>query len=921
MSTGMSTVDELWDRLNRIRRLEPGRGQAVAHDELIRAVDAQGEPELRYVARLSAVAAYVRAGEYTNALAPFAWCLAVFDRGEAPTGHTDTLLWSYKWIVGALPDFPEVPLEQTRAALDDMERRYRLHGHSLNPVHQYRELLERHVGDRVAADEQFRLWQAAPRGPLSDCAGCEPDDLIEHLMWVGRVDDAVEVGDRALAGELNCSDQPHGLLATMMEPYLRVGNGVAAARAHRRAYRAQRARPAKLARHATHLRFCVLSGNPARGVEILERHLPELDSPPTPAAEMRFSAAAAALLGAVDETLPLRRGDGEIAAGELRAELATRARGIAARFDERNGNTTQSEWIEQALALVPIVDGLPLSEPARRPAAAPTQAAAEVADVVVPESATAEELAELAEGCADRGDHTAMHAAWQRFDEVCPEPHGVVRAQRLRHAAHVAMLAGDSDQALELLDQAGRVLAEADADGDADGDHVRASRVRVLASIDRIDEAAAVAAELLARADASGDVDRRARARRSVVVPLTAAERFAEALPVLDEALGLQPSDLEAGKLHRERVQVLLRLGPERYEQAADDAERAAALLRANGAGDAVPGMQMALGAAFGADGDPAVAYRILGEVEIPADRIEWRADRGLMRGQLGLHLGHVDAARIELLDAVAGFTAIGDERTAALAKVDLAVASQHTGHLQDAADAAEDAITVLTGVDEESVRRARYVFAQVCRDLGETDEALRQYDAAVQAWAEVGDPYVVGQLNAEAASMLDRVDRDAEAAQRHAAASAAFGEAEEPFMAAGHRRAAALSWNWARNSDAALRELAAADAAVAALDGTADDEHRTSVLWHRAMAGRDGARILWGADRLDEAIVRIEGAAAILRSIGEPEQAAATGTLHGRMLLAAERADEAVAVLKTALDDLPDDAAERRAEILDLMP
>ncbi len=620
---------------------------------------------------------------------------------------------------------------------------------------------------------------------------------------------------------------------------------------------------------------------------------------------------------AVRRALPLRRGEGEIAAGELRAELATRARGIAARFDERNGNTTQSERIEQALALVPIVEGLPLSEPARRPVAAPTQAAVEVADVVVPESATAEELAELAEGCADRGDHAGMHAAWERFDEVCPEPHGVVRAQRLRHAAHVAMLAGDGDQALELLDQAGRVLADADADGD----HVRASRVRVLASIDRIDEAAAVAAELLARADASGDVDRRARARRSVVVPLTAAERFAEALPVLDGALGLRPSDLEAGKLHRERVQVLLRLGPERYEQAADDAERAAALLRANGAGDAVPGMQMALGAAFGADGDPAVAYRILGEVEIPADRIEWRADRGLMRGQLGLHLGHVDAARIELLDAVAGFTAVGDERTAALAKVDLAVASQHTGHLQDAADAAEDAITVLAGVDEESVRRARYVFAQVCRDLGETEEALRQYDAATQAWAELGDPYVVGQLNAEAALMLDRVDRDAEAAQRHAAASAAFGDAEEPFMAAGHRRAAALSWNWARNSDAALRELAAADEAVAALDGTADDEHRTSVLWHRAMAGRDGARILWGADRLDEAIVRIEGAAAIMRSIGEPEQAAATGTLNGRMLLAAERADEAVAVLKTALDDLPDDAAERRAEILDLIP
>jgi tetratricopeptide (TPR) repeat protein len=918
----VSTIDELWERLNRIQHLEHGRGQAVAHDELIRAVDAQGDPELRYVARRSAISAYIRAGEYTNALAPFAWCLAVSDRGEAPVGHTDALLWSYKWIVGALPDFPEVPLAQTRAALDDMERRYLRHGHSLNPVHQYRELLERHVGDRAAADEQFRLWQAAPRGPLSDCAGCEPDEVVGHLMWIGRVEDAVEVGHRALAGELNCSDQPQGLLLTMMEPYLRTGRGIEAARAHRRAYRAHRSRPAMLGRHAVHLRFCVLSGNPARGLEILERHLPELESPPTPAAEMRFCAAAAAVLAGVDDATPLRRGDGEILAGELRAELAARARGVAARFDERNGNTTQSERIEKTLALVPIVDGLPLSEPARRPVAAPpTPTVDEVPHAVVPESASAEELAELAEGCADRGDHASLQAAWLRFDEVCPEPQGVLRARRLRHAAHDAALAGDSEQALQLLDEAGQLLVDAGLDAEADGDHVRASRVRVLAATDRAEDAAAVAAELLARADASGDPDRRARARRSVMVALVAEERFADALPVLDEALALAPSDLEAAKLHRERVLVLIRCGSERYAEAVDAAERAAALLRANGAGEAVAGMQMALGSAIGADGDPALAHRILGEIEIPAELTSWHADRGLMRGQLGLYLGHVETARTDLLDAVAGFTATGDERMAAQAKIDLAVACQHTGHLDDAADAAEEAITALSGVDDDEVRRARHVFAQVCRDTGEIDEALRQYVAAAQAWAEEGNTYGAGQLHAEAAAMLDRVDRDAEAAQHHAAAADAFAAAEEPFLAAGHRRGAAVSWHWARRRDAALEAMAATDLAVAALEATAAEEHRASVAWHRAMAGRDAARILWGADRLDEAIERIEGAAAILRSIDEPEQAAATGTLHGRLLVAADRADEARAVLKAALDDLPADAEERRAEILELMP
>jgi len=52
-----------------------------------------------------------------------------------------------------------------------------------------------------------------------------------------------------------------------------------------------------LARIGEHVEFCALTGNGARGLEIIERHLDWLDRSPSPYASMIFTAAAGQLLG------------------------------------------------------------------------------------------------------------------------------------------------------------------------------------------------------------------------------------------------------------------------------------------------------------------------------------------------------------------------------------------------------------------------------------------------------------------------------------------------------------------------------------------------------------------------------------------------------------------------------------------------
>src|SRR5436309_2974402 len=84
-----------------------------------------------------------------------------------------------------------------------------------------------------------------------------------------------------------------------------------------------------------HVWFCAMTGNTARGLEIVERHLPWLDVAPSPLAELRFATRAALLLRRAPGQHRLHRpGHGArtgapVTAAALGEELATRALELA----------------------------------------------------------------------------------------------------------------------------------------------------------------------------------------------------------------------------------------------------------------------------------------------------------------------------------------------------------------------------------------------------------------------------------------------------------------------------------------------------------------------------------------------------------------------------------------------------------------
>ncbi|MEE6259164.1 hypothetical protein [Plantactinospora sonchi] len=368
---------DLQRMLQQAHTLPRGAARFAALDAVFRHADAAGNTEFGFNARMSAMSDFHHGGDPARLFLAFSWCLAHLDRHPESVGHHErSLLWNFKWVVWSLPQFPDIPLERTMAVLDDMERRYRLGGHSLHAVYQHRWLVAHHVGDLTAAEQWYDRMLTAPRDSLSDCHACVPSGQVRHLVSLGRYEEAITVGAPFKNG--GCTEQPQWMLAELLPPMLHTGRYDDAVEAFRNGYARARGDRHHLDNLGQYLLFCGLTGNEVRGLDIIERHLGWLERPSSPYAAMEFASAAAQVLGRLqatgqgDRTVRRRSEDGarrwESRVDELADELATHARELAARFDARNGNNHQGGRVEARISAPPLVGQLPLTVLAgRRP--------------------------------------------------------------------------------------------------------------------------------------------------------------------------------------------------------------------------------------------------------------------------------------------------------------------------------------------------------------------------------------------------------------------------------------------------------------------------------------------------------------------------------------------------------------------------
>jgi tetratricopeptide (TPR) repeat protein len=329
---------------------------------------------------------YNYSSEKDKMFVPFARLLRMWD--ERPEDFDEyeahSLHWVFKWMSAGMLNQPHVPLASIEKWLGEMEHRYRLAGHSERAVRSAEFSVAAHVGDLARAERAYGAWLAADRDVMADCHACE---LHGQGWWRARHREdaeALELWAPVLEGAYTCAHEPHTVLASSLLPLLRLGRPDEARGHHLSGFRLVRAMESMRGAYADHVEFCALTGNEARGLELLAERPAYFTDSGDPRSKLDFMSVVALLMGRLTargfagQTVPGPAGR-TWTARELAAHAREEALSLAALFDERNGTAYVSGRVRERMDQSPLLDRLPLGVRSTRPGApvpAPRQPAA-----------------------------------------------------------------------------------------------------------------------------------------------------------------------------------------------------------------------------------------------------------------------------------------------------------------------------------------------------------------------------------------------------------------------------------------------------------------------------------------------------------------------------------------------------------------
>lgn len=423
---------------------------------------------------------YNYSSEKDRMFVPFARLLRMWDErpGDFDAYEAHSLHWVFKWVSAGMLDQPHIPLASVEKWLGEMEHRYRLAGHSERAVRSAEFSVAAHVGDLPRAERAYAAWLAADRDRMADCHACELHGQGAWQVERGRDEEALRLWGPVLRGEYSCAHEPHTVLASSLVPLLRLGRVDEARAHHLRGFRLVRPMESMRGAYADHVEFCALTGNEARGLELLAERPAYFTDTGHPRSRLDFLAVVALLmerlsaLGLGEQGVPGPAGR-SWSARELGAHARVEALELAARFDGRNGTSHIGDRARARMAQEPLVERLPLGVRRARPA----PAAAPIAERTEP-TGQPDLPALIAE--ARRLAQTLRPGALEAWAAVARAAEGTELEPRARAEVmdHEAMARGP--EGLALFERAARLYAEAGDPGEALAARARGAYVRAL---------------------------------------------------------------------------------------------------------------------------------------------------------------------------------------------------------------------------------------------------------------------------------------------------------------------------------------------------------------------------------------------------------------------------------------------------------
>ncbi|MFJ4999771.1 hypothetical protein ACIP5T_16595 [Microbacterium sp. NPDC088619] len=886
--------------------------QALVADAVSLAVEL-GDERLEYEARMRQTASANMNGATDVMLNSFAWCLARHDAdpqrfpADLEYGGAD-LMWQFKWMASSLRSSPAFSVEQIAAVLDDMETHYRTAGLGMSGVLTAR-FEDAWDSGRIDDAEALRVQlEATPRDDHSHCDACGRSQFAGFFAETDRDAEAIRLVEEMLEGGFSCGEEPEHALSRVLVPYLRAGRLDEAKSAHLRSYRLAKDNPDNLRIVANNIVFAALTGNEARALAQVERHIPWLAHDGLNV-DAHF-AALAAFAFALDRVTAAGHGDAPVrgadspaltdffgehdgtwGAAELAAVSWAAAERIGSEFDRRDGTEGHARSLARLRALADERYDVPIRSDAF---------------VTATDSATPSDPDAWFERVMNLAQFGAEHETLQALPHALgvEDPSKIAQLMSMRLGILIAL--DRSEEAAELLPARIDALRAAGLDAQADleqrlglatfglntadaaaaledelanaaslpawslGD-LAISRASLHMRADEAD-AALDMAEIAARAFADADDVRLSNTTTLVAIAAVLQKGDIEAASALLDRF-LAQDDLSAG--HRAQAlqtRARVRGGSEDYAEGAADADEASRLLAGLGATTALATAHLLAGALWEDAGDPekAVArYRVTSRLVAQEGGDQAGADFRLARAML----------------------AAGDAE----------VAAELFGQVLEREEQAE--------VPAASRAMTASLLARALGSAGEFGQAVGAFGYAADLFGEAEEHADQAMSLTERAKILARFDEHDEAIESLESASEIARKAPEAVGALAdvlHN----LGQAYGAKQDARAFALFDEVAALA-------QEHEAG--WLLADVTDSRGRVLAQFGRIDEAVAAALTAADGFAAIGDAGSAGGSELFAARLLAADDRAADAVPIYRSALEHAVDHAPLRQVSALEL--
>jgi len=356
-------LQEIWDQVDllplcqtKVALIEQGIGLADTLNDL----------EHGYNFRLELVNCTNFTGDNDKALVAFAWLLAISDRypEKFPEAH---ILWSYKWMITNVLDFPSISRAQIEETMADLALRFERQGPSSKPILALRCKIAREFGEWDQVKHYLTLWRKAPRVGLSDCLACDRNSMAQMNGALKRYKTGLKIAEPILTGKLSCNSVPHNTYAYFLEVLVRLGRHREALRFHELGYPLVKDDSGHVSDIARHLIFLVLIQDLAKATQVFNRHLGLCLASRVPSDRFHFFRAGVFLLRQLAKSpskfgklqlsgrdLPWRgekTSDSHAALGWMEKE----ARTLAEQFDARNGHSRNRDELDGLVEMEELI--------------------------------------------------------------------------------------------------------------------------------------------------------------------------------------------------------------------------------------------------------------------------------------------------------------------------------------------------------------------------------------------------------------------------------------------------------------------------------------------------------------------------------------------------------------------------------------